>query len=236
MATVPTAMSCPLGPTSGWGRLIRKLNTDWHKPALQLFLAITLIHWGEHLAQAFQVYVLGWPLKESRGMLGMLPAPIGPWLVKSEALHYFYAIVMLAFLWILRSGFTGRAYVWWMIAFWIQFWHHIEHALLQAQIIYGANFFGAPAPISCIQMLGLLEGSGVNGFNGLLTGPPVHPLSPLLFAVRRLEVHLFYNTIVFIPMVVAMFYHMFPRPGEEQHMACNCAWGKKRLVPAPSAS
>jgi len=117
--------------------------------------------------------------------------------------------------------------VWWMIAFWIQFWHHIEHALLQYQVISGHNFFGAPAPISTIQMLGFLEGSAQTGFNGLMTGPPKHPFSALLLATRRLEVHLFYNTIVTIPMVVAMYYHMFPRPGEEAHMHCNCAWHRK---------
>jgi hypothetical protein len=223
-------MACPLEPTSGWGRLMRKLNTSWHKPALQIFMVIVLAHWAEHLVQSFQVYVLHWPLKDARGVLGM---PF-PWLVKSEALHYGYAIVMLVALWVLRSGFTGRAYVWWMIAFWIQFWHHIEHALLLGQVIYGANFFGAPAPISCIQFLGFMEGTGPNGFNGLMTGPPSHSLTTLIFFVRRVEVHMFYNTIVFVPMVIAMFYHMFPRPGEEQHMSCNCAWRKKVRIPAPA--
>ena len=40
--------------------------------------------------------------------------------------------------------------------------------------------------------------------------------------VPRVELHLFYNTIVFIPMVVAMYYHMFPTRsdagGSEVHM------------------
>ncbi len=223
MATVSTGMACPLVPESAWGRLSRKLNTTWHAWGLRLFMVIVLLHWGEHLAQTFQVYVLGWPLKESFGMLGML----WPWAVKSEAMHYAYAIVMLVGLWVFRKGFTGRAYVWWMIAFWIQFWHHIEHALLLGQVIYGVNFLGAPAPISIIQMLGLIEGPGSTGFNGLLAGPPKHPLSVLLFAVRRLEVHMIYNTIVFIPMVVGMFYHLFPSPEEEQHMGCRCAWHRK---------
>jgi len=223
MATIPTDLSCPVPPSSWWGRLSLKLNTTWHKYALWAFGIITLGHWAEHLAQAFQVYVLGWPLKESFGFTGMLYPP----LVKSELMHYLYAIVMLVLLWVLRKGFTGRSYVWWMIAFWIQFWHHIEHALLQGQVIYGANFFGAPAPISIIQMIGFLEGPASTGFNGLMTGPPKHPFSALLLATRRLEVHLFYNTIVTIPMVVAMYYHMFPRPGEEAHMHCNCAWHRK---------
>jgi hypothetical protein len=223
VATVSTGAACPVAPESAWGRLSRKLNTVWHERALRLFMVIVLLHWGEHLVQTFQVYILGWPLKESFGLLGML----WPWMVKSEALHYAYAIVMLVGLWVFRKGFTGRAYVWWMIAFWIQFWHHIEHALLLGQVVYGANFCGAPGPISLIQMLGLIEGPGSTGFNGMMVGPPRHPITALLFAVRRLEVHMIYNTIVFIPMVVGMYYHLFPTPEEEQHMTCSCAWHRQ---------
>jgi hypothetical protein len=220
MSTSADALSCPLPAHRS---LIDRLNEEWHKPALLTYTAIILIHWSEHLVQAFQVYVLGWPLPEARGVLGM---PF-PWLVKSEALHYFYAVFMLVAFWVLRKGFVGRSYYWWMAAFAIQFWHHIEHALLQYQVIAGHNFFGAPAPISMIQMLGFLEGTPETGFAGLMTGPPRHAFSPLMIAVRRVEVHLFYNTIVTIPMIVAMYYHMFPSPGEEAHMKCNCSWRAK---------
>jgi hypothetical protein len=206
--------------------LIDKLNNEWHKPALLTFAAIVLLHWSEHLVQAFQVYVLGWPIKDARGVLGM---PF-PWLVSSESLHYAYAIIMLVAFWILRKGFVGRSYYWWMAAFWIQVWHHLEHALLLGQVIVGHNFFGAPAPISMIQMVGFLEGTAATGFNGLMTGPPAHPFSALMFAVRRVEVHMFYNTIVTVPMVVAMYYHMFPSPGEEAHMGCSCAWHKREVM------
>lgn len=202
---------------------IDRLNAEWHKWALQSFAAIVLMHWAEHLFQAFQIYVLHWPLSEARGLLG-LPFP---WLVKSEAMHYAYAIIMLIAFWIYRKGFVGRSYYWWMAAFWIQFWHHIEHALLQGQVIAGANLVGAPAPISFIQLLGYLEGTPETGFGGLMGDAPGHVFSPLMLAVRRVEVHLFYNTIVFIPMVVAMYYHMFPSAGEEAHMQCTCAWNKR---------
>jgi hypothetical protein len=227
VATIPADVYCPLPPQSAWGRLSLKLNTVWHKRALQLFTIIVLAHWGEHLAQTFQVYVLHWPLKQSFGMIGML----FPWMVKTEVMHYLYAIVMLIGLWVFRKGFTGRSYVWWMIAFWIQFWHHIEHALLQYQVIVGYNLMGAPAPISLIQMVGLMEGPASTGFNGLMTGPPAHPINLLFLFVRRAEVHMFYNTIVFIPMVIGMFYHMFPSPEEEQHMGCSCPWHAKPATP-----
>ena len=104
-----------------------KLNHQWHKLGLQVFMMIVLAHWAEHLAQAVQVYILHWPIPASRGVLGLW----FPWLVKSELLHYLYALIMIIGLWIFRRGFQGLSYQWWMVAFWIQFWHHIEHALLQ---------------------------------------------------------------------------------------------------------
>jgi hypothetical protein len=174
--------------------LMERLNGPWHKVALWVYTAIVLAHWGEHLAQTTQIYLLGWKVPESRGMLGLWI----PWLVKSELLHYGYALIMLAAFWVLRTGFVGASYQWWMLAFWIQFWHHIEHGLLQAQALFQHNLFGSPVPMSIAQLV-----------------------------IPRVELHLFYNTAVFVPMVIAMFYHMFPLPGEEAHQGCTCAWGAR---------
>jgi hypothetical protein len=167
-----------------------KLNGPWHKRALQVFMVIVLAHWAEHLAQAYQVYVLKWPLHQARGVLGQA----FPWLVHSEALHYGYALIMLIGIWTLLPGFVGRSRTWWLVALVIQFWHHIEHALLQGQAIVGRNLFGAPVPTSILQLL-----------------------------VPRLELHLFYNTVVFVPMIVAMYYHVFPSASDAAGMRCHCA-------------
>jgi len=177
-------------PVSAMPSLIERLNGPWHERALQIFLVIVLAHWAEHLAQAFQVYVLNWPIPNSRGVLGLW----FPWLIKSEALHYGYAIIMLTGLWLFRGGFVGRSYTWWMIAFWIQFWHHIEHALLQGQAIAGANLFNSPVPVSIAQLV-----------------------------IPRVELHLIYNTLVFIPMVISMYQHMVPSEAELAQMRCTCA-------------
>ena len=40
----------------------------------------------------------------------------------------------------------------------------------------------------------------------------------------RVELHLFYNTIVFIPMVIAMYHHMFPPQVGAGRPKCTCAW------------
>jgi hypothetical protein len=169
-----------------------RLNTDRHELALQVFMVVVLAHWAEHLLQAFQIYVLNWPVPEARGLIGYFY----PWVIKSETLHYGYALIMLIGLWLLRPGFTGvEDRRWWTIALWIQFFHHFEHLLLIGQFVTGHNIAGRPVPTSLIQLW-----------------------------VPRVELHLFYNTIVFVPMVVAMYFHMFPRGSETSRMKCTCAW------------
>ncbi len=44
-------------------------------------------------------------MPEARGLLGLYY----PWLIKSEVLHYGYALVMLAGLWTVPFGIHGRS-------------------------------------------------------------------------------------------------------------------------------
>jgi hypothetical protein len=155
-------------PRRSW---MTELNTTGHRTGVTVFMLIVLAHWAEHVAQAIQIWVLGWPVPESRGVLGAW----FPWLVTSEALHYGYALVMLAGLVILLPGFTGTARTWWTAALVIQVWHHLEHLLLLGQSVFNSNLAGKPVPTSIVQL-----------------------------AVPRVELHLFYNAIVTIPMVVAV--------------------------------
>lgn len=167
-----------------------RLNTTWHKRALQMFMAVVLFHWVEHIVQAYQAFVLHWPRPMAMGLLGMYY----PWLMKTEVLHYGFALVMLIGLWVLRKAFTGRSHTWWMVAFWIQFWHHIEHGLLFYQALAHRNFFGGSVPTSIGQIW-----------------------------IPRIELHLIYNALVFIPMVVGVYYHMYPRDNDVPSIACTCA-------------
>ena len=170
--------------------LIAALNGKYHRLALWLFLFITLAHWAEHVAQAIQIWALGWARPKARGVLGI---PF-PWLIQQEWLHYAYAVVMLVGLWVLRPAFVGRARTWWTVALVIQFWHHIEHLLLLFQALAHHNFFGKPVPTSIAQVF-----------------------------FPRVELHLFYNAVVFAPMVVAMYLHMRPNRRERKVMTCSCA-------------
>ncbi|HEX5068904.1 MAG TPA: hypothetical protein VFV78_01710 [Vicinamibacterales bacterium] len=175
-------------------RYLDVLNGPRHETAMRIFMFIVLAHWGEHLLQGLQIYVLGWPVPEARGALGYF----FPALISSEALHYGYALVMLIGLWALRPGFTETDdRRWWTVALGIQFFHHFEHFLLLAQRVAGYNLLDRPVPTSIAQLW-----------------------------IPRVELHLFYNTIVFLPMVVAMYFHMFP-PARAGRPACTCAWDRK---------
>ena len=186
----------PMGAVAGFS-FYDKLNSVWHRRALYAFTFIVLAHWAEHLTQAYQIYVMGWSRPAAGGFLGLF----FPWLVSSEILHYGYAIVMLVGLWMLRKGFTGTSRKWWTAALVIQFWHHIEHAVLQWQALTHHNWLGSPVPLSFLQMV---------------------------FPKSRVEIHLFYNAVVFMPMLVAMYYHMFPPKGEEI-AACTCSLRHKSI-------
>ena len=165
------------------------LNTRHHKAALMVFMAVVVAHWVEHLAQAFQIYLLGWPRPQAGGALGL----VFPVLVSSEWLHYGYAVGMMVAFILLRHGFVGRARTWWNVAMWIQVWHHLEHLLLLLQALTSSNLLGSPVPTSVAQL--------------------VFP---------RVELHLFYNTVVFVPMVVAMVRHLRPLDHERTQMRCSC--------------
>jgi hypothetical protein len=143
-----------------------------------------------------------WVLDRPRPAARGVLGQVFPWLVTSEWLHYGYAIVMLAGLVLLWPGFVGQARVWWTVALVIQFWHHIEHLLLLIQAQASTFFFGAKVPTSVAQV-----------------------------AFPRVELHLFYNSIVFIPMVVAVYLHMRPNDRDRRAMSCSCA-GRERVATA----
>jgi hypothetical protein len=184
------------------GFSIAAINQRYHRVALNVFMAIVVAHWAEHLVQAYQIWVLGRPRPLARGVLGQF----FPWLVTSEWLHYGYAIVMLIGLFLLRPGFAGRARTWWTVALVIQFWHHIEHLLLLIQAQTHTYFFGATVPTSVAQLI-----------------------------VPRVELHLFYNSIVFIPMVIAVYLHLRPTDRERQATSCTCARPEPDAAVAPAA-
>jgi hypothetical protein len=99
-----------------------------------------------------------------------------PWLVHSEVLHFSYALLMMVgFLWVRGDISRQPASQWWTAATLIQGWHLVEHSLLQVQALTHP-FFGREVPTSIVQLW-----------------------------FPRVELHLFYNTVVTVPMVVALW-------------------------------
>ena len=170
-----------------WRDVHALVNTDWHRRALVAFMAVVVALWLERLAQAVQVYLLGWPVA---GVLGLVfPLP-----VHSEWLPYGFALAVLIGLVLLRPGFQGHAFNWWTIALGVQAWYQYEHLLLLIQAQTGSFPPGYDAPTGILQLV-----------------------------VPRLEMELFYNAAVFVPMVVAVVLHRLPRDRERADMWCTCA-------------
>jgi hypothetical protein len=109
-----------------------------------------------------------------------------------EWLHYGYVGSILAGLLLVWPGFAGRARGWWTAAVSIQAWHLVEHTLLVGQVLLGQTLLGASEPTSLLQLV-----------------------------APRVELHLFYNAVGFIPMAIGLFYHLFP-PAGERPAVCSC--------------
>lgn len=127
---------------------LTKLNSDWHAQALWVLMAIVLGHWIEHLAQIYQVYILGWARATAGGGLGL----IFPDLAQSEVLHFGYNLALFLGILLLQPGFNGRAKWWWNISLLIQGWHFIEHILLQIQWLTGSYLFNRPIQTSILEL------------------------------------------------------------------------------------
>ena len=180
--------------------LLARINTEWHKRGLVLFGIVVALHWAEHIAQAIQIWVFHFRKPEARGLVGAH----WPWLIKSEWLHYGFAIVMLVGLAILLPGFSGWARRFWIAALVIQIWHFAEHQLLFIQALTHQPWFGAKMPTSILQQF---------------------------WPMNRPELHLFYNAVVTIPMIIAVYFHMFPPLMEHGRNArCGCARNKEPLA------
>ena len=116
-----------------------------------------------------------WGLGYERHHAGGLLGQVFPWLMHSEWLHFTYALLTFAGLLLLYRAFEGPALAWWKTALVIQAWHLIEHTLLFAQAQGGFTLFGAKEPTSVLQVF-----------------------------FPRIELHLFYNSVVTVPIVIAM--------------------------------
>ena len=116
---------------------------------------------------------------ERHHVLGLL-GQFYPWLVHSEWMHFGFAVLTWLGLIFLRDSFSGSSKLWWDTALMIQILHLFEHTLLFIQAQGGFTLWGASEPTSVLQLF-----------------------------FPRIELHLFYNSIVTIPIVAAMIVARF---------------------------
>jgi hypothetical protein len=170
--------------------MLLRLQNKW---TLGIFTFLMVGHLTEHLCQAIQVYGMHMfrhctpavhPTQCALGLLGYF----FPWLVKSEWLHFGFAVITLGgclLLWkMFVQGNTApdRCYCmppsapWWKAATYVSVWHLVEHAVLFIQAQTHHNWWGKSEPTSFIQLVG----------------------------VPRVELHLFYVSVTTALMIVAM--------------------------------
>lgn len=131
-----------------------------------------------------------WGLGYARHHAGGILGQIFPWLMHSEWLHFVYAVLTFAGLLLLYRAFSGLALIWWKTALVIQAWHLVEHTLLFAQAQGGFLLWNAKEPTSVLQLF-----------------------------FPRIELHLFYNSVVTIPIVVAMLLRWKSPAAQPAHAA-----------------
>lgn len=127
------------------------------------------------LEHIFQAYQVYVMGYERHHAMGIL-GQLYPWLVHSEWMHFGYAVLTWLGLVFLRHEFSGSARTWWDAALIIQIWHLFEHMLLFVQAQGRFTLWGANEPTSVLQLLW-----------------------------PRIELHLLYNSLVTVPIVIALF-------------------------------
>lgn len=155
-------------------KVIQHVNSRRYSLYLLLFNLLVVFHFSEHLAQIGQVYIFHWERSRALGFLGLYY----PTLVKSELLHYIYALIMVVGLFMLKYSIVGEARKYWDLAYWLAFYHHIEHTQLLVQATVKYNWFGSSSPVTLVQYW---------------------------LGAQRIELHFFYNLMVLIPMAVALY-------------------------------
>lgn len=115
-------------------------------------------------------------LHMSRHKAGGILGYFFPWLMHSELLHFAYALLMFLGLVYFKPETRGKERSWWVCAYYLQMWHLFEHTLLFAQATTGIYLFGKAQPTSIVQLF-----------------------------FPKIELHFFYNVLVIIPILLAVY-------------------------------
>lgn len=128
------------------------------------------------LEHLFQAYQV-YVLHMSRACsLGLLGMKY-PWLIRTESLHLAFAWLTFMMFYFAGVGYFSSKFAikMWIAGWAAAFFHLVEHSLLFAQAVSHHYLFGATQPTSLLQLL-----------------------------VPRIELHLFYNSVITILMLLSL--------------------------------
>ena len=185
------------------------LWTSKHYGFMALYLTIMILqagHVGEHVVQMLQfIFIynphasppcLGWSWQ---GYCGLAHGVFGE--LDRETVHFIWDGLILVACIIVRVHFRKSKNIWLTLALIAAAIHQLEHCYLFGNYLFNNYFYNHGGYFLGVHIVnGLAAQNGVLGYNGLLGSaiPFINPILP-----SRINLHFIYNTLVFIPMVLA---------------------------------
>jgi hypothetical protein len=213
---MPTVLTLALLVVPAWRKVVQDARLYGHGLAvLSALLLLQAVHSLEHVAQMVQFYGLGWPAKDSTGLL--MAGNV-------EALHFAWSwAVAFTVMWLMWRGRLRNGWGWLLLIWAIA--HGAEHAYLLWQYLEKLGSLWSNG-----MSLQFAEGQpGFFGRNGWLfhqqfenpTIAFVCQLAPGLITSARIDVHWWWNTVT---TVLLLSY---------SHHALGQVWGQPHAQVRP---
>jgi CRP-like cAMP-binding protein len=185
------------------------LWTSKHYGFMALYLSIMILqagHVGEHVVQMLQfIFIynpqanppcLGWSW---HGYCGLAHGVFGE--LDRELVHFIWDGLILVACIIVRVHFRNSKNIWLTLALVAAAVHQVEHCYLFGNYVFNNYFYNHGGYFLGVHIVnGIAAQNGLLGYQGLLGSaiPFINPILP-----SRINLHFIYNTLVFIPMVLA---------------------------------
>jgi len=220
--------------------------TSKHYGFMAAYLVIMILQAGhvtEHVVQLLQFIFIynpqagcyGWSWQGycslAHGIFGEL---------NREVVHFVWDGIILIACIVLRIHFRKTKNIWLTLALIAAVAHQLEHCYLFGEYALNPNFYYNGGYFLGIHIVnGLAAQNGVLGYNGVLGSlfPFINPILP-----SRINLHFIYNTLVFIPMVLAFRQQVrqiydewlakaLPQLSEEQLIAATAQSQNEKFAP-----
>lgn len=186
---------------------MKVLWSSKHYGFMALYLVIMVLqagHVGEHVVQMLQFIFIynpahgcfGWSwyggCGDAHGVFGELDR---------ETVHFIWDGLILVATIVVRVHFRDSKNIWMNLAIIAAAVHQVEHCYLFGNYLFNNYFYNHGGYFLGVHIInGLAAQNGILGHNGLLGSalPFINPILP-----GRINLHFIYNTLVFIPMVLA---------------------------------